>query len=197
MQNIQEIFKASDLDGNGLLTFNEIKTLYRLLCGQPNADQALQMQELRNLFNEYAEYHQNTESVDGLKLRAISFIKFEDLCLENDVFTIKQQNNFINQASRTFLNVSDNEEAFSAEFDRLSANIDRIYEQLMATIDNKMDSDYISDDEKLRYMDMVGQMAEAVMKAENKKIAFLTFKIVEESIKRACLKVQTELLMPL
>ena len=197
MQNIQEIFKASDLDGNGLLTFNEIKTLYRLLCGQPNADQALQMQELRNLFNEYAEYHQNTDSVDGLKLRAISFIKFEDLCLENDVFTIKQQNNFINQASRTFLNVSDNEEAFSAEFDRLSANIDRIYEQLMATIDNKMDSDYISDDEKLRYMDMVGQMAEAVMKAENKKIAFLTFKIVEESIKRACLKVQTELLMPL
>ena len=197
MQNIQEIFKASDLDGNGLLTFNEIKTLYRLLCGQPNADQALQMQELRNLFNEYAEYHQNTDSVDGLKLRAISFIKFEDLCLENDVFTIKQQNNFINQASRTFLNVSDDEEAFSAEFDRLSANIDRIYEQLMATIDNKMDSDYISDDEKLRYMDMVGQMAEAVMKAENKKIAFLTFKIVEESIKRACLKVQTELLMPL
>jgi len=34
------------------------------------------------------------------------------------------------------------------------------------------------------------------MNVENKKIAFLTFTIVEESIKRACLKVETDKLMP-
>lgn len=34
------------------------------------------------------------------------------------------------------------------------------------------------------------------MNVQNKKIAFLTFKIVEETIKRVCLKVQTDKLMP-
>jgi len=34
------------------------------------------------------------------------------------------------------------------------------------------------------------------MNPVNKKIAFLTFKIVEETIKRVCLKVQIEKLMP-
>ena len=33
-------------------------------------------------------------------------------------------------------------------------------------------------------------MTKAVMKPQNQKIAFLTFKIVEETIKRASLKVQ-------
>lgn len=33
------------------------------------------------------------------------------------------------------------------------------------------------------------------MKPVNKKIAFLTFKIVEETIKRVCLKVEIEQLM--
>ena len=39
-------------------------------------------------------------------------------------------------------------------------------------------------------------MAKAIINPVNKKIAFLTFKIVEETIKRACLKVQIEKLMP-
>ena len=43
---------------------------------------------------------------------------------------------------------------------------------------------------------MVDQMTQAVMAPSNRKIAFLTFKIVEETIKRACLKVQIESLMP-
>lgn len=43
---------------------------------------------------------------------------------------------------------------------------------------------------------MVEHMAKAVMKPVNKKIAFLTFKIVEETVKRVCLKVQVEKLMP-
>lgn len=40
-------------------------------------------------------------------------------------------------------------------------------------------------------------MVKAVMNPENRKIAFLTFKIVEETIKRACLKEQIENLMPI
>jgi len=39
-------------------------------------------------------------------------------------------------------------------------------------------------------------MSKAVMKPVNKKIAFLTFKIVEETIKRVFLKIQIEKLMP-
>ena len=35
------------------------------------------------------------------------------------------------------------------------------------------------------------------MNPVNKKIAFLTFKIVEETIKRVCLRVQMEKLMPI
>ena len=43
---------------------------------------------------------------------------------------------------------------------------------------------------------MVEQMATAVMNPVNKKVAFLTFKIVEETIKRVCLKNDIEELMP-
>ena len=43
---------------------------------------------------------------------------------------------------------------------------------------------------------MLEQMVKAVMNPRNKKVAFLTFKIVEETIKRMVLKAQTEKLMP-
>ena len=39
-------------------------------------------------------------------------------------------------------------------------------------------------------------MAKAVMKPVNKKVAFLTFKIVEETVKRVCLKNDIDKLMP-
>ena len=39
-------------------------------------------------------------------------------------------------------------------------------------------------------------MTKTVMNPTNKKISFLTFKIVEETIKRACLRVQIENYMP-
>ena len=39
-------------------------------------------------------------------------------------------------------------------------------------------------------------MCKAVMNPVNKKVAFLTFKIVEETIKRVCLKNEIEKLMP-
>ena len=39
-------------------------------------------------------------------------------------------------------------------------------------------------------------MVKAVMNPVNKKVAFLTFKIVEETVKRMVLKAQTEKLMP-
>lgn len=39
-------------------------------------------------------------------------------------------------------------------------------------------------------------MSKAIMNPVNKKVAFLTFKIVEETIKRICLKVEIEKLMP-
>jgi len=39
---------------------------------------------------------------------------------------------------------------------------------------------------------MVNSMVEAIMNPNNKKIAFITFKIVEETIKRSCLKTEIE-----
>ena len=52
-----------------------------------------------------------------------------------------------------------------------------------------MDSNIILDTDRLRYQDMVEWMVKAVMNPVNKKVAFLTFKIVEETLKRAVLKV--------
>ena len=197
LQNIFEIFMASDLDCNGIISFNEFKTLYRLLCNQHSGDMNQQMSEIRNLFNEYAEYHRDPEGgTNGLKVRGISFEKFEDLCLEKDAFTIRQQNSFINAATRTFLNVTDSQDTFSAEFEKLSASIDSIYDRLMGAINGPLGSEVVSDSDKLRYRDMVEQMTKAVMKAKNKKIAFLTFKIVEETIKRVSLKVEIDKLIP-
>lgn len=43
---------------------------------------------------------------------------------------------------------------------------------------------------------MVEQMSKAVMNPVNKKVAFLTFKIVEETVKRVCLKNEIDKLMP-
>lgn len=66
------------------------------------------MQEIRLLFNDYAELHSNVKGQEGIKVKGISFDNFENLCLERDVFTIRQQNSFINAATKTFLNVTDN-----------------------------------------------------------------------------------------
>ena len=59
-----------------------------------------------------------------------------------------------------------------------------------------MDMASVSDSDRLRYQDMLEQMVRAVMNPENKKVAFLTFKVAEETIKRVCLKAQVEKLMP-
>ena len=80
---------ASDLDNNGLLTFGELKTLYHLLCNQNEIDYGWSNQEIRALFNEYAEFHKDTPGGAGLKTRGISLDKFEDLCLDKGLFTIK------------------------------------------------------------------------------------------------------------
>lgn len=89
LQNITEIFMASDLSGKGVLTFKEIKTLYRLLCNQHSGDMNQQLLEIRNIFNEYSEVHTNIRGNEGIKIRGISYDRFEDLCLEKDIFTIR------------------------------------------------------------------------------------------------------------
>ena len=108
LQNIQEIFMAADLNHNSILEFNELKTLYKLLCNQYSGDRNQQMQEIRNIFNDYNKVFTNIRGSEGIKIRGISYESFEKLCLERDVFTIRQQNSFINAATKTFLNVTDN-----------------------------------------------------------------------------------------
>ena len=132
----------------------------------------------------------------GIKVRMMDRDGFERLCLERDVFTIRQQNSFINVASRTFLNVAGSWDAFSREFDRLSANLDEIHLRLTNAISVEMDHpEIISEEERQRYHDMVEHMTHAVMNYRNKRVAFLTYKIVEETVKRAVLKVSIEKLL--
>ena len=95
------------------------------------------------------------------------------------------------------MNVTDSPEAFAQEFARLSANLEQIFDRLTKAINEIMDSTLVSDENKKRHQDMVEQMTKTVMNPTNKKISFLTFKIVEETIKRACLRVQIEDYMPL
>lgn len=59
LQNIQDIFQAADLNNSQILGFNELKTLYKLLCNQHSGDFQMQMNEIRTLFNEYSELHIN------------------------------------------------------------------------------------------------------------------------------------------
>ena len=92
--------------------------------------------------------------------------------------------------------MTDNQETFTVEFEKLSKNLESIYQRLSDAIRDLMDSQVVSDNDKERYQDMVEQMAKAVMNPVNKKVAFLTFKIVEETIKRVCLKNDIEKLMP-
>ena len=157
----------------------------------------MQMQEIRNLFNEYSTYSTKIKGSEGIRIRAINIDNFENLCLEKDVFTIRQQNSFINAATKTYLNITDNQGMFAEEFEKLSVNLHNIYERLSNAINEDMDPQFIPDSEKSRYQDMVEQMSRAIMTPVNKKVAFLTFKIVEETVKRACLKGQIEKFMPM
>ena len=55
----------------------------------------------------------------------------------------------------------------------------------------------VSDKNKKRYLEMIDQIANCIMYPENQKIAFLTYKIVMETIKRALLKNQIDKYIPI
>ena len=109
------------------------------------------MTEIRNLFNEYSKAYTNIKGAEGIRVRGISYESFEKLCLDRDVFTIRQQNSFINAATKSFLNVTDNHETFSTEFESLSRNLENIYQRLSDAIRDLMDSDVVPETEKERY----------------------------------------------
>ena len=77
---------------------------------------------------------------EGIRTRGLTYDAFERLCLERDVFTIRQQNSFINAATKTFLNVTDSTETFSREFEKLSGNLDSVHERMTDAIRDVMDS---------------------------------------------------------
>ena len=49
------------------------------------------------------------------------------------------------------MSVTDSQEAFAAEFSRMKANIDKIFESLQKGIEEIMDSTIVSDQDKKRY----------------------------------------------
>lgn len=90
--------------------------------------------------------------------------------------------------------MTENEEAFSAEFQRLKENLDKVYDKLKFSVESLSKVVQIRD--KRRLLEMVDQMAKCIMYPVNEKIAFITFKIVEETIKRAVVKAEIEEYMP-
>lgn len=186
MQNIEDLFHAADLSATGVISFDEFRALYKLIVIQSEESTDEQLGELKRLFDEYAELHDDFE--DGRKpQRGLNMAAFQRLCLEKEIFTIKAQNNFINLHSKTFLNVTESQDAFESEFNRLKENLDNIYVSLTNAINEHL-TEGVSEKDTKRYLEMVDQMAKCVMYPVNQKIAFLTFKIVVETIKRAVLK---------
>jgi len=100
----------------------ELLTLYKLLG--PSADTLTQIAESKRLFEEYAEMVMDSKDRPGMKVRGVTLMGFEKMCLDRDVFTIRSQNNFINMASRNFLSMTDGEDAFTQEFQMLQGKID-------------------------------------------------------------------------
>ena len=194
LQNIEDLFHAADLSATGVISFEEFRTLYKLIGVASEETTDAQLEELKRLFDEYAELHDDLE--DGRKpQRGLDLDAFRRLCLEKEVFTIKAQNAFINQQQRTFLNVTESQDAFEAEFQKLKSNLDSIYESLTNAVNEHL-SEGVPEKDRKRYLEMVDQMAKCVMYPVNNKIAFLTFRIVVETIKRAVLKSQIEKFMP-
>ena len=74
----------------------------------------------------------------------------------------------------------------------MKANIDRIYHELTEAINSILLSSNFTDGDRSRMQEMVNAMVEGVMNPQNKKIAFMTFKIVEETVKRACLRTEID-----
>lgn len=86
------------------------------------------------------------------------------------------------------MSVTDDQDAFVADYERVVENIDTIYERLNSALQDVPTSDIVSDADLARYKEMIELMVLAILKPTNKKIAFLTFKIVEETIKKVYLK---------
>lgn len=63
------------------------------------------------------------------------------------------------------MNVTDSQESFSLEFQKLNSNIDQIHDGLMEAMDQNLDPEYVTEIDRVRYHDMVAQMSQAVMQA--------------------------------
>ena len=58
--------------------------------------------------------------------------------MEKELFSIKAQNSFINQQQKTFLNVTESQEAFQIEFTKLKENLDKIYSTLQDVVNDQL-----------------------------------------------------------
>ena len=121
IKNIEDLFHASDLSATGIINFEEFKTLYKLIL---NLDvEKEHFSEIKRIFDDYAELHDSEE--EGRKpQRGLDHAAFERLCIEKDLFTIKAQNHFINTHQKTFLNVTEPQEAFKKDFIKIQENLD-------------------------------------------------------------------------
>jgi Ca2+-binding EF-hand superfamily protein len=82
LENLRDIFNAADLNGNGVMDFDEIKILSSLLQSSKTPT------KLKKIFESFSE---NGE---------MSFQNFEKMCLNNDLFTIRSQIRLIPKSLR-------------------------------------------------------------------------------------------------
>ena len=194
IQNIEDLFHAADLNASGIINFDEFRILYNIIVIQTEETTDIQQAELKKYFDDFAELHDDNE--EGRKpQRGLDLPAFQKLCLEKDLFTIKAQNDFINRYQKSFLNVTESQTAFEAEFTRMKENLDTVYENLTSAVNEQL-APRIPEKDTKRFLEMIDQMAKCIMYPVNQKIAYLTFKIVVETIKRAVIKLQIDDYMP-
>lgn len=76
------------MSATGVISYDEFRTLYKLIVIQTDENTDGQLEELKKLFDEYAQLHDDFD--DNRKpQRGLDMAAFQRLCLEKEIFTIK------------------------------------------------------------------------------------------------------------
>ena len=116
IQNLRDVFNAADLDQSGTLEYQEFKILFKLMTDEKTS--------AAKIFDKYC----NSD-------RKITQESFEKACSNHELFTIKAQNKFLGNFQRAFASITEPNESFVGEMEKLKLNLDTIISLLRTTIE--------------------------------------------------------------
>ena len=85
--------------------------------------------------------------------RKITQESFEKACSSHELFSIKAQNKFLGNFQRAFASITEPNESFIGEMEKLKLNLDAILSLLRATIE-AIPAEGVSQQDRARYHDM-------------------------------------------